>query len=146
MQFLDISSILILCSTVGASLLVYQIFAYRWIDKILGPINSTRISSVSYQSPLLFDILQCLHSSTLMFPYYFFSKLFIILINWPISIAGTIYTNNCCLSLHDTLVRNKTWRTSIHRSNAQKRFCSKYFTMIKLWDSTHKTHHQPLNG
>ncbi|XP_021316535.1 protein ZINC INDUCED FACILITATOR-LIKE 1 isoform X2 [Sorghum bicolor] len=29
----------------GASLLVYQIFAYRWIDKVLGPINSTRVSS-----------------------------------------------------------------------------------------------------
>ncbi|CAD6258413.1 unnamed protein product [Miscanthus lutarioriparius] len=29
----------------GASLLVYQIFAYRWIDRVLGPINSTRVSS-----------------------------------------------------------------------------------------------------
>uniref|UniRef100_A0A0E0MC59 Major facilitator superfamily (MFS) profile domain-containing protein n=1 Tax=Oryza punctata TaxID=4537 RepID=A0A0E0MC59_ORYPU len=30
----------------GASLLVYQLFFYRWVDKILGPINSTRIASV----------------------------------------------------------------------------------------------------
>uniref|UniRef100_A0A0E0BEZ3 Major facilitator superfamily (MFS) profile domain-containing protein n=1 Tax=Oryza glumipatula TaxID=40148 RepID=A0A0E0BEZ3_9ORYZ len=30
----------------GASLLVYQLFIYRWVDKILGPINSTRIASV----------------------------------------------------------------------------------------------------
>ncbi|WVZ54620.1 hypothetical protein U9M48_005388 [Paspalum notatum var. saurae] len=29
----------------GASLLVYQLFAYRWVDKVLGPINSARISS-----------------------------------------------------------------------------------------------------
>uniref|UniRef100_A0A0D9XWL8 Major facilitator superfamily (MFS) profile domain-containing protein n=1 Tax=Leersia perrieri TaxID=77586 RepID=A0A0D9XWL8_9ORYZ len=29
----------------GASLLVYQLFIYRWVDKILGPINSTRIAS-----------------------------------------------------------------------------------------------------
>lgn len=29
----------------GASLLVYQIFAYRWVDNILGPVNSTRVSS-----------------------------------------------------------------------------------------------------
>ncbi|PWZ27535.1 Protein ZINC INDUCED FACILITATOR-LIKE 1 [Zea mays] len=29
----------------GASLLVYQIFAYRWVNKILGPVNSTRVSS-----------------------------------------------------------------------------------------------------
>nr|CBX25426.1 hypothetical_protein [Oryza glaberrima] len=30
----------------NASLLVYQLFIYRWVDKILGPINSTRIASV----------------------------------------------------------------------------------------------------
>ncbi|RLN28163.1 protein ZINC INDUCED FACILITATOR-LIKE 1-like [Panicum miliaceum] len=29
----------------GASLLVYQLFAYRWVDKTFGPIQSTRISS-----------------------------------------------------------------------------------------------------
>nr|CBX25335.1 hypothetical_protein [Oryza brachyantha] len=29
----------------GASLLVYQLLIYRWVDKILGPINSTRIAS-----------------------------------------------------------------------------------------------------
>ncbi|KQJ92423.1 protein ZINC INDUCED FACILITATOR-LIKE 1 [Brachypodium distachyon] len=29
----------------GASLLVYQIFAYRWLDKIFGPINLTRTAS-----------------------------------------------------------------------------------------------------
>ncbi|PUZ43593.1 hypothetical protein GQ55_8G021400 [Panicum hallii var. hallii] len=29
----------------GASLLVYQLFAYRWVDKTFGPIRSTRISS-----------------------------------------------------------------------------------------------------
>ncbi|KAG8089160.1 hypothetical protein GUJ93_ZPchr0011g26914 [Zizania palustris] len=29
----------------GVSLLVYQLFVYRWINKILGPINSTRIAS-----------------------------------------------------------------------------------------------------
>uniref|UniRef100_A0A0E0F2D3 Peptidase C14 caspase domain-containing protein n=1 Tax=Oryza meridionalis TaxID=40149 RepID=A0A0E0F2D3_9ORYZ len=31
----------------GASLLVYQLFIYRWVDKILGPINSTRIASIT---------------------------------------------------------------------------------------------------
>jgi hypothetical protein len=31
---------IILCPTVGASLLVYQLFAYRWVDKTLGPIHS----------------------------------------------------------------------------------------------------------
>uniref|UniRef100_A0A0E0F292 Major facilitator superfamily (MFS) profile domain-containing protein n=1 Tax=Oryza meridionalis TaxID=40149 RepID=A0A0E0F292_9ORYZ len=30
----------------GASLLVYQLFIYRWVDTVLGPINSTRIASV----------------------------------------------------------------------------------------------------
>uniref|UniRef100_A0A0E0IXV7 Major facilitator superfamily (MFS) profile domain-containing protein n=1 Tax=Oryza nivara TaxID=4536 RepID=A0A0E0IXV7_ORYNI len=29
----------------GASLLVYQLFIYGWVDKILGPIHSTRISA-----------------------------------------------------------------------------------------------------
>ncbi|RLM70146.1 protein ZINC INDUCED FACILITATOR-LIKE 1-like [Panicum miliaceum] len=29
----------------GGSLLVYQLFAYRWVDKTFGPIQSTRISS-----------------------------------------------------------------------------------------------------
>nr|CBX24390.1 hypothetical_protein [Oryza glaberrima] len=29
----------------GASLLVYQLFIYGWVDKILGPINSTRIAA-----------------------------------------------------------------------------------------------------
>ncbi|KAM0843219.1 hypothetical protein ACQ4PT_057857 [Festuca glaucescens] len=29
----------------GACLLVYQLFVYRWLDKILGTINSTRIAS-----------------------------------------------------------------------------------------------------
>jgi MFS family permease len=29
----------------GASLLVYQLFVYRWIDKILGPIRSTRVAA-----------------------------------------------------------------------------------------------------
>jgi hypothetical protein len=51
--------LLTLCSmqTAGASLLVYQIFAYRWVNKILGPVNSTRVSSVSRR--LLFAILIC---------------------------------------------------------------------------------------
>ncbi|KAG2555678.1 hypothetical protein PVAP13_8NG035802 [Panicum virgatum] len=31
----------------GASLLVYQLFAYRWVDKTFGPIQSTRISSIT---------------------------------------------------------------------------------------------------
>lgn len=30
----------------GASLLVYQIFVYRWFNNTLGPVNSTRIASV----------------------------------------------------------------------------------------------------
>ncbi|CAO2143174.1 unnamed protein product [Urochloa humidicola] len=29
----------------GASLLVYQLLAYRWVNKVLGPIHSTQISS-----------------------------------------------------------------------------------------------------
>ncbi|KAL6641947.1 hypothetical protein ACP70R_020128 [Stipagrostis hirtigluma subsp. patula] len=29
----------------GASLLVYQLFVYRWVDRILGPIHSTRIAA-----------------------------------------------------------------------------------------------------
>ncbi|XP_062182298.1 protein ZINC INDUCED FACILITATOR-LIKE 1-like isoform X1 [Phragmites australis] len=29
----------------GASLLVYQLLVYRWVDKILGPIHSTRVAS-----------------------------------------------------------------------------------------------------
>ncbi|KAL6595633.1 hypothetical protein ACP70R_047973 [Stipagrostis hirtigluma subsp. patula] len=29
----------------GASLLVYQLFVYRWVDRILGPIRSTRIAA-----------------------------------------------------------------------------------------------------
>ncbi|KAL5204576.1 hypothetical protein ABZP36_009447 [Zizania latifolia] len=36
----------------GASLLVYQLFVYRWVDKILGPINSTRIAS-GFSIPLI---------------------------------------------------------------------------------------------
>ncbi|KAF2906532.1 protein ZINC INDUCED FACILITATOR-LIKE 1 isoform X4 [Oryza sativa Japonica Group] len=31
----------------GASLLVYQLFIYGWVDKILGPIHSTRISAIT---------------------------------------------------------------------------------------------------
>ncbi|KAG2559876.1 hypothetical protein PVAP13_8KG026551 [Panicum virgatum] len=31
----------------GTSLLVYQLFAYRWVDKTFGPIQSTRISSIT---------------------------------------------------------------------------------------------------
>ena len=29
----------------GVSLLVYQIFVYRWLNNTLGPVNSTRIAS-----------------------------------------------------------------------------------------------------
>jgi hypothetical protein len=31
----------------GASLLVYQLFVYNWVNKILGPLISSRIASVS---------------------------------------------------------------------------------------------------
>ncbi|GJN07074.1 hypothetical protein PR202_ga24867 [Eleusine coracana subsp. coracana] len=29
----------------GASLIVYQLFVYRWVDKIFGPIHSTRVAA-----------------------------------------------------------------------------------------------------
>ncbi|XP_025807517.1 protein ZINC INDUCED FACILITATOR-LIKE 1-like isoform X2 [Panicum hallii] len=41
-----------------------------------------------------------------------------------LTVAGTVYTNNCCLSLHDTPIRNKTWCAALHCSNAEKCICN----------------------
>src|SRR6266540_248697 len=90
-----------ICYAVGASLLLYQVFVYHWLNKVLGPVNSIRIASVGYY---------CHSFSLCRFSSINSSVYFCIL---TFSIPGDFYTTYCCLSLYDTLIRTKTWHGSI---------------------------------
>jgi hypothetical protein len=81
-------------SVTGASLLVYQLFLYPRINKILGPINPSRIAAVSKS-------LWCY----LVDPVTFFFLLLIRTI--LLHLADPVHPYPFCLPLHDIPVR--TW-------------------------------------
>ena len=73
----------------GASLLVYQLIIYHWVNKFLGPIISSRIGSVS-------NLLLCLSNKQ---------------INW-VSWSSLIIWHSCCrLCLYLLSVHIPLWHT-----------------------------------
>ena len=83
----------------GASLLVYQLFIYSWVNKFLGPLISSRIASVSCR--LLFLI----------------SKVYFIMITHIFNNhAVFIHTCPCYVPLYDIPVWRKTFFRSLFGS------------------------------
>jgi hypothetical protein len=103
----------------GASLILYQLIIYRWVHRILGTVNSSRIASVSSPSLTVPCRKNIMSSSSLSLFFNF-------------DIAGCVYTCSCYISLHDIPTWGETLFCSLFCSRDEKCSCSKSFHNLYL--------------